>query len=48
MELGRDILQIWIIEKEGPTVLSVCVGGVIWTFFSPILFSHSERRTDGD
>ena len=33
------VLQIWILVGQGPTVLTVRAGGVIWTFFlSSIIF----------
>ena len=36
---GRGLLPIWIIVRQGPTVLAVDAGGVIWIFFLlPIFF----------
>ena len=30
----RGVLLIWIIVGQGPTVLAVGAGGLVWTFFS--------------
>ena len=48
----RGFLLTLIIVGQGPTVLTVCAGQVVWTFFSYLsfLFSHSlsDRRPDRD
>ena len=47
----RGVLLIWIIVGQGPIVLAVGAGGVVWTFFLlPILssFSLSGRRSNID
>ena len=30
--LVPGVLLIWITVGQGPTVLAVCAGGVVWTF----------------
>ena len=35
------VLQIWIRVGQGPTVLAVGAGGVVWTFFSRLSFLFS-------
>ena len=42
------VLQIWIRVGQGPTVLAVGAGGVVWTFFSRLsfLFSFSLSLED--
>ena len=42
----RDVLLIWIIEGEGPTVLAVGAGGGCLDVFSLASFSLSGRRPD--
>ena len=37
----RSVLLIWILVGQGPTVLAVGVGGVVWTFFSRLSFLSS-------
>ena len=49
----RGVLLIWIIVGQGPTALTVDVGGVVRTFFLPSIISHfflplSGRRPDID
>ena len=44
----RGVLLIWIIVGEGPTVLAVGAGGVVWTFPSLFLLPLSGRRPDID
>ena len=44
---------IWIIVGQGPTVLAVCAGGVVWTLFLSSIISLfflplSRRRPDLD
>ena len=45
MVLGKlsvpGLLLIWIKEGQGPTVLAVGAGGVVWTFFSHLSFLFS-------
>ena len=44
--------KIWMIVGQGPIALAISVGGVVWTFFSPLSFlssfSLSGRRSDID
>ena len=47
------LLLIWIIVGQGPTVLAVGAGGVVWTFFLSSIISLfslplSGRRPDID
>ena len=47
------VLQIWIRVGQGPTVLAVGAGGVVWTIFlssfiSFFFFPLSGRRPDID
>ena len=35
----RGVLLIWIIVGQGPIALAVVRVGVVWTFFSPSIFS---------
>ena len=35
----RGVLLIWIIVGQGPAVLAVGAGGVVWTFLSSSIFS---------
>ena len=48
----RDVLLIWIRVGQGPTLLTVGAGGVVWTFLlSSISLSFvplSGRRPDID
>ena len=49
----RGVLQIWIRVGQGPTVLAVGAGGVVWTFFLSSIISLfvlplSGRRPDID
>ena len=49
----RGVLLIWITVKQGPIVLAVGAGGVVWTFFllstiSLLFLPLSERRPDID
>ena len=46
-------LTLWIVVGQGPTALSVGVGGAVWTFFSCIgislfFLTLSRRRPDID
>ena len=46
----RGRLTLWIIVGQGPTALSVGVGGAVWTFFSLVqtfLSSFSLSLEDG-
>ena len=42
------VLQIWIRVGQGPTVLAVGAGGVVWTFFSRLSFLFSFFLSLGD
>ena len=42
------VLLIWMIVGQGPTVLAVGAGGVVWTFFSCLLFLSSFSLSLGD
>ena len=49
----RGVLLIWILVGQGPTVLAVGAGGVVWTFllssiFSLLFLPLSGRRPDID
>ena len=44
----RGVLLIWIIVGQGPTVLAVGAGGVVWTFFSRLLVLSSFSLSLGD
>ena len=49
----RGVLLIWIIVGQGPAVLAVGAGGVVWTFFlssitSLFFLPLSGRRPDVD
>ena len=39
--LWRDVLLIWSIVGQGPTVLEVCAVGDVWIFFSHLAFLFS-------
>ena len=42
------VLQIWIRVGQGPIVLAVGAGGVVWTFFSRLSFLFSFSLSLGD
>ena len=49
----RGVLLIWIIVGQGPIVLAVGAGGVVWTFFlssitSLFFLPLSRRQPDID
>ena len=44
----RGVLLIWILVGQGPTVLTVGAGGIVWTFFSLFFLLLSGRRPDID
>ena len=44
----QGVLLILIIVGQGPTVLSVGAGGVIWTFFSSLSYLSSFSLSLGD
>ena len=39
---------IWMIVGQGLTVLAVCAGGVVWTFYSHLSFLSSFSLSLGD
>ena len=43
---GRS--TIWMIVGQGPIVLAVGAGGVVWTFYSPLFFLSSFSLSLGD
>ena len=45
----QGVLPIWIRVGQGPIVLAIGAGGVVWTFFShlSLLFSFSLSLGDG-
>ena len=44
----RGVVLIWIRVGQGPTVLAVGAGGVVWTFFSHLSFLFSFSLSLGD
>ena len=43
-----QVLLIWIRVGQGPSVLSVGAGGVVWTFFLSSIISLSFSLSLGD
>ena len=44
----RGVLLLWIMVRQGPDVLAVGAGGVVWTFFSGRSWLSSFSHSLGD